>query len=136
MFKPAKIYLEHKIWQIRTTDLDFCYGNQIIWMHVKSQLLREDFWFFKYWYWKVLTKIWFGKWSFCADINWRTEIHFFIHNKLTNLIHTCAMDNHNSCCDPDATTWKLDGSRKDSNAKPLCELTTNKQCSFHQPNQV
>jgi hypothetical protein len=30
-------------------------------------------------------------------------------------------------CDPDATTWKLDGSPKDSRAKPLCELTPIKQ---------
>jgi hypothetical protein len=40
------------------------------------------------------------------------------------------------CCDPDATTQKLDGSPKDFRAKPLCELTPNKQCSFHKPNQV
>ncbi len=40
------------------------------------------------------------------------------------------------CCDPDATTWKLDGSPKDCHAKPLCELTPINQYSFHQPNQA
>ncbi len=40
------------------------------------------------------------------------------------------------CCEPDATTWKLDGSPKGSRAKPLWELTPNKQCFFHQPNQA
>ncbi len=40
------------------------------------------------------------------------------------------------CCDPDATTWKLDGSPKDPHAKPLCEPTPNKRCFFHQSNQA
>jgi hypothetical protein len=40
------------------------------------------------------------------------------------------------CCDLDVTTRKLDGSPKDSRAKPLCELTPIKQCFFYQHNHA
>ncbi len=40
---------------------------------------------------------------------------YLCHLSLTSCEHTC--------CDPFATTWKLDSSPKDSGAKPLCGLT-------------